>query len=75
MFENLWERPFHEAAVHLFELAFALSATKDSLPLESKQGPESQKIEVLPQEQTNGNRRATRATKRRAIKVLRKPQL
>ena len=40
MFENFYGRgigsiPFHEAAVHLFELAIALSATKDSLPLES----------------------------------------
>ena len=58
MFENFYGRgigsiPFHEAAEHLFELAFALSATKDSLPLEScsNQGPESQEIEVLPQEQ------------------------
>jgi len=40
MFDNFYGRgigsiPFRETAVHLFELAFALSATKDSLPLES----------------------------------------
>jgi hypothetical protein len=58
MFENFYERgigsiPFHEAAVHLFELAVCAECNKRFVAarIMLKQGPESQKIEVLRQEQ------------------------
>jgi hypothetical protein len=56
MFENFYGRGFgsilfHEAAVHLLELAFALSAIKDSLPLESCPNKAQNRKKIEPQEQ------------------------